>query len=168
MYDSIPGRIKDSIELVEQTSQLVRNVMADLRPPMLDDYGILSALNWYSRDFSIRTGIMAEVHGGELHPRPPGHVEIVLFRIVQEALNNVAKHAKAARFDIYITGSNKTICLSVIDDGIGFDPKNVIELNQSPHWGLLSMEEKAVSIGGKMMIDSKPGKGTHVSVEIEW
>jgi PAS domain S-box-containing protein len=165
-HESIQMRIKDSVELVEQTSRLIRNVMTDLRPPMLDDYGLVSAVNWYSQDFSKRTGILVTVHGEELQSRLLEHTEIVLFRIFQEALNNVAKHARAGRVDIHVTGTNKSICLIIMDDGIGFDTDVVFESSSSPHWGLLTMKERAVSIGGEFVIVSKAGEGTRISVQV--
>jgi PAS domain S-box-containing protein len=167
VYESIDARIRDSVELVEQTSRLLRNVMADLRPPMLDDYGLLSALNWYRQDFSKRTNIPTNINGNDIQPRPDEYIEIALFRITQEALNNIAKHAKASRVDIYVSGTEKSICLNIIDDGIGFDPEGVSVLSQSPHWGLLTMKERAASINGELIIDSEPGKGTRILVQIE-
>ena len=83
--------------LVEQTGETIRDVMAELRPPMLDDYGLLSALHWYGAEFSGKTGIGVDVQGQEAAPRLAAPVELALFRIVQEAMNNVAQHARATR-----------------------------------------------------------------------
>ena len=88
-------RLADAVALVEQIGETIRDVMAELRPPMLDDYGLLSALHWYGAEFSDKTGIGVDVQGQEAVPRLAAPVELALFRIVQEAMANVAKHARA-------------------------------------------------------------------------
>ena len=89
------GRMAGAVALVEQIGETIRDVMAELRPPMLDDYGLLSALHWYGTEFSDKTGIDVDVQGQEAVPRLAAPVELALFRIVQEAMANVAKHAQA-------------------------------------------------------------------------
>jgi PAS domain S-box-containing protein len=164
--DAVYQRIDDSKKLLEETTILVRNVMADLRPPMLDDYGLVSALNWYAQDFSKRTGIEVRVKGTELNPRLPEKVEIILFRIVQEALHNTAKYAQASQVKINLESSANQASLILMDNGKGFDFAEVFSVETRPHWGLLGMQERATSIGGKLTIDSKPGSGTRIAVEI--
>ena len=94
------ARLEDSITLVEATSDAIENVMTELRPPILDEHGLLPALQWYAKQFSQRTGIDVTVRGEEPTRRPGQEIEITLFRIAQEALNNVAKHARAAHVDV--------------------------------------------------------------------
>lgn len=164
--DRIILRLDDSLKLVEDTTHLVRNFMAELHPPMLDDFGLLSALGWYSQNYSQRTGIPTQVSGTEPQPRLPKQVEIVLFRIVQEALNNIAKHAQARQVKIAIQDSLQAVRLQVVDDGVGFNQAEVFSTPAKAHWGLLNMQERAQSVNGSLSIDSALGKGTQISIEI--
>src|SRR5688500_17039639 len=93
--------------------------MAELRPPMLDDYGLLPALHWYAKDFSRRTGVEVDVLGNEGADRLPPEMEIALFRIAQEALTNVAKHARATQVEIVLDHSDAQCLMTITDDGIG-------------------------------------------------
>lgn len=163
---SVRSRLDDSLSLVEQTTERVRDVMADLRPPVLDDYGLVTALHWYGEQFARRTDIAVVVDGEEFIPRLAMHVENALFRIVQEALTNVAKHAQAARVLVAIEVENGTLRLIVVDDGIGFDPTTLAEPDRGRGWGMLTMAERAEAVGGHCHIESAPGQGTQVIVEV--
>ncbi len=156
----------NSLKLVEETTRQVRDVMADLHPPALDEYGLVSALRWYSSNFSQRTGIVMQVIGEELAPRLPANVELVLFRILQEALNNVAKHAQATQVEVMVESNPETACFTVKDNGQGFDLQTLDTTAEQPHWGMLNMEQRAASIEGQLTIQSSPGQGTQVSVTI--
>ncbi|TMH48941.1 MAG: PAS domain S-box protein, partial [Betaproteobacteria bacterium] len=100
------ARVADSAALLEATMDTIENVMSELRPPMLDDHGLAAALDWHARNFSRRTGIAVAVRAGETAGRPALQGEIALFRIAQEALNNVAKHARAHRVEIALDHAN--------------------------------------------------------------
>ncbi len=148
--------------MVEETTRLVRDVMADLVPPLLDEYGLVSALRWYAELYSRRTGIHTQAAGSDFEPRLDRKVEIVFFRIVQEALNNIARHAQATIVKITIQSDPERVCLMVEDNGTGFTP------DQPPrpsHLGLITMKERAASVGGQFAIQSAPGQGTIVSIE---
>jgi PAS domain S-box-containing protein len=160
-------RLEDSAVLLNETTLLVRDVMSDLRPPMLDDYGLVSAVKWYCHNFSLRTGINIQVYGKELQPRLPEYAEIILFRIIQEALNNIAKYAGVNQADLHIEDHPDRACISISDQGTGFNLEEVNSPERKPHWGLLNMEERARSIGGLFTITTAPGKGTRIAVEIE-
>ena len=164
---SLQLRIEDCLGLVRQTTESIRNVMADLRPPVLDDYGLVAALNWYGRRFSHLTSTAFFIHGQEPEPRLPARVENALFRIGQEALNNVAKHAQASEVNITVDQTPRRVCLTVADDGIGFDLTRVADNIEMPGWGLLTMTERADAVGGSCHIDSKPGQGSRVVVEVK-
>ncbi len=164
---SVQSRLNDSLKLVEETTRQVRDVMADLNPPLLDEYGLLSALRWCAGIFFQRTGIDVQVIGEDIDPRLPQKVEIVLFRIVQEALTNVIKHAQANRVHVIVKSFNNCIRLKIKDDGLGFDPSILNSASQEPHWGILTMQERAASVGGSLTIQSAPGKGTSVSIKIK-
>ena len=114
-------RLNDSEALLESTVDSIEDVMAELRPPMLDDYGLLPALHWYAKDFSRRTGIAVNVAGQDGMDRLDPEIEITLFRIAQEALINVAKHAHAKRVQVELDQTPGHCRMAVRDDGIGID-----------------------------------------------
>jgi two-component system sensor histidine kinase UhpB len=159
-------RLDDSLIMVEETTHKIRDVMADLNPPVLDEYGLMAAIKWYSGSFSDRTGVSTRIHGGKLQPRLSPSVERIVFRLVQESLNNVAKHAQATLVVITVASDKKTVSLSVKDNGVGFDSNSEKQATAQPHWGFLSMQKRAASIGADFSIDSTPGKGTQVSIKI--
>lgn len=159
-------RLNDSLEMVEETTHKIRDVMADLNPPVLDEYGLVAAIKWYSGDFSHRTGIATHVNADAFEPRLAPSVEKILFRLVQESLNNVAKHAEASHVVIGVKSNKESVSLTVKDNGKGFDQLAVKEPTSQPHWGLLSMQQRAASIGALLAIDSTPGMGTRVSVKV--
>jgi PAS domain S-box-containing protein len=160
-------RLKDSLELLEKTTESIRNVMSDLRPSVLDDYGLLAGIRWYSEKFSVRTNIAVKIHGKDLTLRLPMSVETTMFRITQEALTNIAKHSNAKKTIINLEERDDKVQLSIADDGIGFDPKTVYKMKNEMVWGLHAMKERAEALGGKFFVESKPGKGTTIIVEIK-
>ena len=162
----IQKRLNDSLKMVEETTQKIRDVMADLNPPVLDEYGLMSAIKWYSGDFTNRTGIATHVSGDKLDPSLASSVEKILFRLFQESLNNVAKHAHASRVVITVKSTKEAVSVTVKDNGQGFDPDEIKKPTTEPHWGLLSMQQRATSIGAALGIDSTPGKGTQVYVKV--
>jgi len=160
------SRLDDSLALVEQTAERIRDVMANLRPPVLDDYGLVAALHWYGERFAQRTGIAIGVEGEEPVPRLAARVENGLFRIAQEALTNVVKHAQATRVTVTVEVDSGTLRLVVADDGIGFDPAQMAETDVGRGWGLLTMAERAEAVGGHFCVESVPGQGAQVIVEV--
>lgn len=159
-------RIMDSMSLVEDTAITIRDVMAKLRPPVLDDYGLLAAIKGYAENFQDRTGITVVITGEDLPERPDSHTETSLFRIVQEALNNVAKHSGATRVMISVKQNNRDIALVIEDDGKGFEQDEMKMFRKKGRYGLANITERALSIGGSCVIQSEPGKGTRVAVEV--
>jgi PAS domain S-box-containing protein len=160
------GRMAGAVALVEQIGETIRDVMADLRPPMLDDYGLLSALHWYGTEFSKKTGIGVDVQGQEAVPRLAAPVELALFRVVQEAMTNVAKHARATKILLTEVEDNGTVRLGVTDNGVGFDQERLGQPEGRHLWGLMTMSERAAAVGGRCRIESQPGQGTRVVVEL--
>ena len=155
----IRARNEDFSQLIESASRAVRNVMYELRPPMLDEYGLVASLQWYAKEFTLRTGIHAEIRGVEGRRLGPA-VEIALFRIAQEALNNVAKHAGASGASIHLRRRANGLDLHLIDNGRGFDPTTT----PPGHLGLGIMHERARAIGARLRIVSRLGDGTQVHV----
>jgi PAS domain S-box-containing protein len=160
-------RLRDSLELLEKTTESIRNVMSDLRPSVLDDYGLLAGIRWYSEKFSARTNIAVKILGKELTLRLPMSVETTMFRITQEALTNIAKHSQAQKAVINLKEIDDQVQLSIADDGIGFDPETVYKNKREMVWGLHAMKERAEALGGKFFMESEPGKGTKIIVEIK-
>lgn len=163
---SLQSRLADSLELLRQVAKHVYDVMGDLRSPVLDDYGLVAALNGYGSQFSSRTGIKVTVRGEEESLRWPSSTESALFRIAQEALTNIARHAQATRATVSIETTDDRLRLVIADDGIGFDLAQVNIAADGQGWGLLSMSERAESIGGCCRIESFPQRGTQVIVEV--
>jgi PAS domain S-box-containing protein len=159
-------RIDDSLRLVEETVERIRDVMAELRPPVLDDYGVAAALNWYGKQFSERTGVATVLHLNELGTRLPSQAETALFRIAQEAMTNVAKYAHAKSVTLTFEEIEESVRLTIADDGIGFDPHTHHQPGAKPEWGLMNMRERAQAIGGSLAVETAPGEGTRIVVEV--
>jgi PAS domain S-box-containing protein len=159
-------RLAHAMSLVEQTGKTIRDVMAELRPPMLDEYGLLSSLHWYGAEFSRHTGIGVDIRGQEAAPRLATPVELSLFRIVQEAMANVAKHARASRVELSEAEANGTVRLVITDNGVGFDQDQLGQPEGRLRWGIMTMSERAAAAGGHCRVESQPGQGTRVVVEV--
>ena len=158
-------RIEAGMRLVTEVMDRLREAVADLRPTVLDDYGVVAALRAHAARFTRATGIAANVRGDESQPRLPGAVELALLRIAQEALTNVAKHARARRVGLVLSQSPGRVRLEIADNGVGFDPPLASAGAKQRHFGLLFMRERAMAAGGSCRVDSKPGAGTRVIVE---
>jgi signal transduction histidine kinase len=164
--EEVQSILDDSQGVVEQTTEAIRDIMANLRPPVLEDYGLLAALRWHGDRFASRTRIAITVQGEEPDPRLGIDVEIVLFRIVQEALTNIAKHASANHVTVKYNAWDGKVHLSITDDGIGFNVADISASHKHPGWGMVTMSERAQSIGGSLCIESRPGGGTQIVVEV--
>jgi two-component system sensor histidine kinase UhpB len=165
--ESVHFHLGDSVSLIEQTAEQIRNLMANLRPPVLDDYGLLAALRWLSEQFARRMAITVTVDGEAIHPRLAARVENALFRIVQEALTNIAKHAQASRVSIKLASDSQSIHLEIADNGIGFDLSAGKNMNGEMGWGLMCMTERAEAVNGRFSVESVPGYGTKVIVDVK-
>ena len=158
------SRIKDSVKIVKCISHTVRNIMVGLRPPMLDDFGLLAAVRWHADLFSKRTGVEVSIQADEPFPRFMVEKETALFRISQEALMNVSKHANTQTVTIMLKNTNGIILFDIVDQGKGFLAEKS-SLNQTGcGWGMTIMRERAELNGGHFHVDSAPGKGTRISV----
>ena len=144
----------------------VHQMIFDLRPAVLDDLGLVSALRWYAESRLAGTGIKPrlEVSGGE--PRLPTRVETALFRVIQEAISNVAKHSKADNVIISLEFTKESIRVEVEDDGEGFDLNDVSRPGDARGLGLMGMRERISLLEGKFDIESEPGGGTVISIEL--
>ncbi len=159
-------RLADANRLVEESVTHMRNIMSDFLPPMLDRYGLMAALLWYTQKLTKRTNMPIMVNDYNLHDvRLRREVEIGLFRIAQEALNNVVKHAQASKTEIELKDEGNFILMTVTDNGSGFDPQ-ALPVSQEERWGLAIMRERARAIDASFSVKSGPGKGTQVILQV--
>lgn len=165
--EKIGSRLTDSVGLIEEIAKHVRNVMDDLRPDVLDDYGLVAALRWYGTQFGERTGTIVSVQGDDLPFRLPEEIESALFRISQEALTNFAKYAEAKEVVLAVEITENMVRLTIKDNGRGFDLSSAQTAGKRSGWGQLIMQERAEAVGGRFHIDSGPGKGTKIVVEVQ-
>jgi signal transduction histidine kinase len=141
-------------------------VMANLRPPVLDDYGLVAALHWYREQLEERTGLNTVLTAEEPLERLPARIENALFRIAQEALTNVVKHARASLVSVSLAQEGMTLRLRVADDGIGFDAAETAGPDGRSGWGILTMIDRAEAVGARCSVESQIGQGTCVTVEV--
>lgn len=147
-------------QLAGKTVNEVRDLALLLRPSMLDDFGLVPALNWHAREMTKRTGLNVVVSaGGEADDLPEEH-KTCIYRLVQEAVNNSARHANARNVEVTVKQENERVLFSVRDDGAGFDTRFVRGL------GLLGMEERVRRLGGHFHLDSQLGRGTLIAAEL--
>jgi signal transduction histidine kinase len=163
---------------VEQASQLeklavegveeLQRMVSGLHPPQLDDLGLLAALRWYANDVSTHSGISINISNRGNKPKLNSDVRAVVFRIAQEAITNVIRHANATKIDISLDYSPENIYLRVEDNGHGFNTDEVLKkkTGKPTAWGLLGMSERASLVGGTCNIFSHPGKGTLIEVYV--
>ncbi len=158
------SQLKDIQGLLGAIVANVRDVMSELRPPVLDDYGLLAALRQLLTSFSERTTISADIKGNDLSARLPSVVETAMFRICQEALSNIAKHAQAQKVEVSLNEDSGRIVLEIADDGVGFDLEDMPQNKAT--WGITTMRERAEAVGIGFRLESTPGSGTRVVLDI--
>ena len=140
----------------------MRRISLDLRPPLLDEVGLVSALRAYLQSQATVSGVAIELHAPEPHDeasfRLPADYEIACFRVVQESITNVLRHAAARRIDVRVARSANRVSLSIQDDGRGFDPVTLDEAAAHGHIGVLGMRERIRARGGQFTLTSTPGR----------
>ena len=161
--DKVRAELRDLKEIVRNNLQDMRKIIFDLRPMALDDLGVVPALKRYIEDFRQKHDITTEVMLVGREKRLEPTLEIALFRLVQEALNNVIKHACASKVKVFLEFEKDMVKGSVEDNGIGFDMEAFGQQNPGSHFGLISMRERVELLGGGMDINSGPGQGTSVT-----
>lgn len=164
--EDVKVQTEDIRQLALRTLQEVRRLAADLRPAALDDLGLISALEGYIYNYASKTHIEVDFQPHDLDTLRLAHdVEIVLYRVIQEALTNIARHANASQVMVNIERDQECIRVLVTDDGCGFDAAAL--LKKADHGlGILGMQERIQLIGGRFRIDSAPGSGTQIRVEL--
>jgi signal transduction histidine kinase len=165
--EGIRPHLADINRLATESMIHMRNIMSDFLPPMLERYGLPAALLWYAEKFTTHTNIPVTVNNYNLQDlRLPREIELGLFRIGQEALNNIAKHAQAAQVEIELKDDGSYILVTVTDNGVGFDLRETTTSQQNERWGLSIMQERAMAIGASFNLKSLPGKGTKVILRV--
>lgn len=165
--ENIGNSIQDASEILNNTMQEVRRISRDLRPSLLDDLGLNAALESLSNDFSERTNIDFTLSNNCTKNRLPQEIETAFYRIVQEALTNIEKHALSAKHVILkIERTRKKVTLSISNDGIGFDESTIDQTNPDRGLGLRNMRDRTELLEGSMNVNSSPDKGTTVIVSI--
>jgi signal transduction histidine kinase len=156
------ARIK---ELLNQVEKHLRRYSHELRPTILDDLGWIPAVRFLAEGFSKRADLPIHIDATP-SGRLPGAIETALYRIVQEALTNAVKHAKASNVWIRARRENRTLCCSIRDDGGGFDSSRAHAVPGRKGLGLIAMQERVTAIGGTLHIESRPGHGTELSIRL--
>lgn len=161
------ARLAVAQETVEEVTERIRDVMTELHPAVLDDYGLLAALRWHAERLRLGTGLQVEVSGEEPAPALAPARAMALLRVAQEALTNVVKHAGVEKAVVQIDAQPDLVRMAIVDQGRGFDlAATAPDSRVRVRWGLLTMRERVEALGGRMQVETAPGKGTRVAVEM--
>jgi signal transduction histidine kinase len=159
-FEKVRKRLRSAHRLAETALNTVRNMTLLLRPSMLDDLGLIPALYWQARETSRRTGMDVRVTAEQEDLDLPDPLRTTIYRVVQEALQNAARHSRAGSVEIVIQLGDGGLRILIRDDGQGFDPKTTKGI------GLLGMQERVSQLGGEMLVESAPGHGTLLKVQL--
>jgi signal transduction histidine kinase len=159
-------RFEEVRKLLDETGERLRHLSHELRPAILDDLGLAKALSFLAQGISSRSTIKVTVFG-ELRDRPPARVELALYRVVQEAVNNAIRHASGiSAISVRLRDKRNSVVCSIRNDGVGFDVDKTLSDKQRQGLGLLGMRERVHSIGGSIAIRSAPDEGTTIEVVV--
>ena len=153
--------------LVDDALNELQRLISDLRPSHLDDLGLTATLRWYTNEINRRIPIEVSLDVNECPDDLPMEIKTAIFRIVQEAITNVIKHANASHAVVLVTCNKGMVTVNVIDNGDGFDSSKIFNPNR-PSWGLIGMKERASLLNGEFIIKTEPGSGTSVEIKIPY
>ncbi len=154
-------------EIIGKTVEEVERISHNLRPSVLDHLGLVAGMHDASKEFANRTGVAVKMVCAQLTPRLPAETEMALYRILQETLKNVEKHARARHVTVNLTKPGDLVQLAIHDDGIGFDPDHhATRRHDKGGFGLLGMRERAIAVGGDLKVKSMRRAGTEIEVRI--
>ncbi|MBC7950037.1 MAG: PAS domain S-box protein [Chitinophagaceae bacterium] len=159
---AVKEKMVELLAMIDTTVKTVRRISSELRPSLLDDLGLIPAMEWHLEEFEKRSGILKEFTGPPKEIQLSDEIKIGLFRIFQESLTNVARHAQAKNVKINLEKNDKKVILTIKDDGLGFDEVNAPKKTL----GILGMKERTIMLGGEYTITGVPGQGTTVSVAV--
>lgn len=163
---SLRRKISSTQKLVEKSVDIVHRFARELRPPVLDDLGLIPALHALMKKFSKETGVRVHFTALAEVEKLGGVKRLALYRVVQEALTNIARHARASRADVTIRKLRNAVLLQIKDNGESFDVEKTLSAVKSKRMGLLGMRERVEMVGGKFKIDSAVDTGTTIGVHI--
>ena len=160
-------RLEDSVSMVDGMIRQARNIALDLRPPLLDEAGLVPALDHHLKSLARRSGLTIEFDAAPGVASIPRELNTTVFRVVQEAVSNALRHARAATIRVTLRDEPDALRLTIEDDGVGFDLEAVTQrIKRGEHLGLLGMTERVRSAGGMITLDSRPGGGSRIDVRI--
>jgi len=166
---NLPPEMRPEVEELQRMTaaalEHLRRIAMELRPAILDDLGLVEALRWQAEEFQKQTGVPITLRVQGRIERLPRQVELVLYRVAQEALTNIARHARAIRVEVTLNCSTEHLELFIADDGVGFDPE-AVRRSRARSLGLIGIAERLALIGGTLEIDSAPGKGTRIRARV--
>jgi len=164
--DAGPRVLRDVRSITENALSTVRDLSHLLHPALLDDLGLAAAVDWYLRGYSRRHDIRADLVQEGMEPRLAQEIEASSYRIIQEALTNVAKHARATACCVRLQRTSSTVLIEIEDDGVGFEGDDPGRIGGRPGLGLIGIRERATRLGGVVFLETSPGKGTRLRVEL--
>ncbi|MDR7418721.1 MAG: GAF domain-containing sensor histidine kinase [Armatimonadota bacterium] len=164
--ERLRAQLKQLRDLAERTLSDIRRLIYDLRPSILDDLGLAAALRWYAKNLLDPRGIAWTLSVSGISGRLPAGLETVAFRLVQEALTNVLRHAEASKVSVSVAVSGRELDVRIEDNGRGFDPQRPRSAGRTGGFGLLGMQERVELVGGRWEVQSTPGVGTVVSATL--
>lgn len=163
----VQDTLNDSLGILDKILQRVRDLSLDLRPSLLDDLGLVPAVRWYVERQAQRAGLVAEVEAESVPQDLEPDLSVACFRIVQESITNILRHAKATKIHVALRQTDQSLDLCIKDDGIGISPgETSATLAGRSSFGLLGMQERAQALGGRITIQSLPNQGTEILVRI--
>jgi PAS domain S-box-containing protein len=161
------ARLEESMEIVDLISDRIHQMVYKLRPSILDDLGLIRTIKWYVNRYKKRTRIPVEVHTSNINGRYKPQLEIILYRIIQEALTNITKHAHADKVKISIVENTKALNITIKDNGQGFNPESLsFDSLSNGGMGIPGIRERLLEVEGQLQIDSEPGRGTKLLITI--
>ncbi|MBI5029677.1 MAG: PAS domain S-box protein [Chloroflexi bacterium] len=160
-------RLEDTLNTVEHILQKVRSMSLELRPSMLDDFGLVPAADWYLERQAQRTGLNIQFTATPLDRRPASEIETVCYRVIQEAITNVIRHAQATEVLVDLKQEGAELNLTIQDNGIGMDVAKVLaQATRGTSMGLLGLRERVMLVGGNVSMHSAPAQGTRIQVQV--
>jgi signal transduction histidine kinase len=159
----VQAKVKTMVNHIDETIQTVRRIATELRPGILDSLGLVAALEWQANEFQSRTGIPCQVVSSVDDSQLPQQIATVFFRIYQETLTNIIRHAGASRVDVHLVTDSGALVLTVKDNGRGISEE---EIANTRSIGLVGMRERAMLVGGEISLQGAPGKGTTMTLRV--
>ena len=157
--------LDDARSITDRALHAVRDISHFLHPPLLDDLGLSAAVDWYVQNINKRNELRVHLKTENMSARLPADIEVAVYRIVQEGLNNVLRHAHAKRCDVELVRQRHAVTVTIRDDGVGFDPKGPRAVETGSGLGLIGIRERVAQLGGQLRLDSGPGRGTLLSAQ---